>query len=198
MKSTKVMFTQHSLFILTMLLALPACAQVKTDSIPQANRTTRLENAVERAVATQQAQNCTCRKTATQETKLGPLDEDELIAAEEELQHLRNVKDSNATFEKYPYLLDPAYRRRQPSTPCQVHKPAPASVQEQAPLDTRELIEAEEELQHLRNVQDFNATFEEYPYLLSPAYRRGNAQTRQAIISRFRKSQSTWARKVGI
>lgn len=39
------------------------------------------------------------------------LDIEELIAAEEELSHIRNTRDTRATFKKYPYLLDPAYRR---------------------------------------------------------------------------------------
>ncbi len=76
--------------LLTTACTLPAAAQtVKPDSI--------LSKKVEVAVQ---------REAASSE-----LTEQEKIAAEEELQHIRSVQDSNATFAKYPYLLDPAYRR---------------------------------------------------------------------------------------
>ena len=80
---------------LTLLLAavytLPAAAQ------------TRMDVAVERAVATASAQ-----ATQTDDNELSTR---ELIAAEEELASIRNTTDMYADFDKYPYLLDPEYRR---------------------------------------------------------------------------------------
>ncbi len=88
----------------------------------------RLNAQVERTVAnaTQQAQHpascaCPCHQTDGQSDEPeipviftqeeGELSTRELIAAEEELALIRNQKDDKDTFEKYPYLLDPAYRR---------------------------------------------------------------------------------------
>ena len=82
-------------------------------------------------------------------------------------------------------LVDAAVQRAQ-ARQTAGHGPAsgPCHAEE---LSTQEYIEAEEELQHIRNVQDSNATFEKYPYLLDPAYRRGDAQTRQKIRRAFRR-----------
>lgn len=148
-------------------------------------------------------QNCYCDRE--------PLTTQELIEAEEELMQIRN-SDINATFENYPYLLNPVYRRNKGNhaCSCRAHhtQETPATtnqntyVDEEAPLDTRELIEAEEELALIRNTQDNHATFEKYPYLLEIAYRRGDEQKRQQIRQDFekekRKLQSTWARKIGL
>jgi len=47
----------------------------------------------------------------TPATPENELSEHEMLDAETELAFIRNTWDSGACFEKYPYLLDPAYRR---------------------------------------------------------------------------------------
>lgn len=183
-----------------MLFTLPAYTQVKADNTTPVKRTTRLENAIERAVAAQQQVQQQAQKTPNRQATSFNDDEltpSEIIDAETELQSIRDHSDPSASFRQYPYLLDPAYRRRNDNTACNCRKTSPAIV-DQEPLSTQELIEAEEELQHLRNVKDANASFETYPYLLAPNYRRGSAEVRQKVLREFRKSHSTWARKVGI
>lgn len=119
----------------------PVCqtnqAAVQAVAKQEGQTSARLNAQVERAVthAAQQAQpqaTCSCRCCRacgqpdepeipvifTQEEE--PLSEAELIDAEEELAILRSRKDSNASFEKYPYLLDPAYRRAE--SPAQKDK----------------------------------------------------------------------------
>ena len=179
--------TRNLVFAAVVLGALPAAAQVKTT--PQ---NTRLNQAVERAVAAaRQPDGCTCGQC--------PLSVQEIIEAEEELQHIRNTQNSNATFSQYPYLLDPAYRRKGTACPCTAPQTVPQSqAEEPEELDPRELIEAEEELSLIINLKDNHATFEKYPYLLDPQYRRGTEEQRQKIRQAFVKSQSTWARKVGM
>ena len=100
--------------LVSVLCVLPAAAQKGT---PRPQTTQALETQVERAVTqaeTKQHQsNCPCA-TKTNLTEEEPLSIEELIAAEEELSVIRN-RDTHASFEKYPYLLDPAYRRRNDS-----------------------------------------------------------------------------------
>lgn len=201
--------------LLTLCLSWPAAAQVvnhtgknlkkaqadsKTVTVRpvQTPKNQTLNAQVEAAVTRAQAQHfCPCHNAG--------LSTQELLEAEEELQLIRDKKDSNATFSKYPYLLDPAYRRQQSETcTCPTAKavsPAAATAsaaQEEQELSLREQIDAETELSHIRNTQDPHATFDTYSYLLNPAYRRGNAETRQKVLREFRKNHSSWARKVGI
>ena len=99
------------------------------------------------------------------------------------------------------------------------------AMDKQERLSTRELIEAETELALIRNARDSKATFETYPYLLDPQYRRTTdeslrQQIRQAYQTKQRQNavpatvkitvqasstntshnntHSTWARKVGL
>ncbi len=177
---------------------LPAAAQHQGTPRTQANQA--LETQVERAVAQAKTNQhkpgcpCTTRTNATQEE---PLSVEELIDAEEELMSIRN-RDIYASFETYPYLLDPAYRRRNDSVQtkvCSCSYKAQEQEEEEALLPPDEMIEAEEELEQIRSTFDPNATFEKYPYLLAPAYRRAGETTRQNIRRQY---QSTWARKVGL
>ncbi len=176
-------FTKTISCIVLSACALPAAAQVKTTTAA-----TPLNQAVERAVTAAQQTPCTCVQA--------PLSTRELIEAEEELEQLRSVRDSNATFEKYPYLLDPAYRRQNTACACK----APATQAHLRPqvdgLTYQELIDAEEELASIRNTWDMHATFEKYPYLLDPTYRRADEETKQSIRRPY--TQLVWARKVGI
>ena len=190
-----IMKLTHYTFILffTAGVAVPLNAQNAKPTLDQ-----KVTAAVRQAQITQQKEFCPQEPLSTQE----------LIEAEEELSIIRN-RDINATFEKYPYLLDPAYRRHIPACtcPCKTHQLQTETATQQSQtqeeeLDTRELIEAEEELSLIRNTQDNHATFDKYPYLLKPAYRRGDEKTRQKIRQDFekekRKAQSTRARKIGI
>ena len=146
---------------------------------------THIKDAVTRAQA-----ECICNSE-----ELSP---QELIEAEEELQRIRDKKDSNATFSKYPYLLDPVYRRQQNGT-CSyptAHAVSPAT-QEDRELSPREQIDAETELSRIRNTWDMHATFEKYPYLLSPAYRRAASEDTKRSIRR-QYTNPSWARSVGL
>ncbi len=185
---------KYTLFVLlTMMCTVTLAAQ----HIPQNKQLNqKIDTAVQQARASQQMQPCTCAQEV--------LDMRELIEAEEELALIRNTQDNHATFEKYPYLLNPVYRRHKGGCPCQSGTATAASAQptpSEEPLDTRELIEAEEELNVIRN-SDINASFDTYPYLLNPKYRRGDEKTRQQIRQDFEnyqhKAQTTWGRKVGI
>ncbi len=181
--------------LLTLLVpvlgVLPAVAQSQSTPRTQANPSleTQVERAVSQAAAKQPKNHCTCAEgTESAELSLA-----ELIAAEEELMAIRN-RDVNATFEKYPYLLNPAYRRNGKTS----EKPASCTcpTKEQEPLSPQELIEAEEELSGLRSRLDPNATFEKYPYLLEPTYRRASEDAKQSIRRPY--TQVIWAQKVGI
>lgn len=161
----------------------------------QANPTlgAQAEHAATPKTATQPQQKCTCEQE--------PLSTQELIDAEEELALIRSRKDNHATFDKYPYLLDPQYRRRQVVCPCTrgsalVSTQKPVTQEKAEPLEPFELIEAEEELALIRNRQDLHATFDKYPYLLDPQYRRATKQQQQSIRRQY--TQQTWARKVGL
>lgn len=83
--------------------------------------------------------------------------------------------------------------------------------QETQELSTQELIAAEEELALIRNQKDNHASFEKYPYLLSPSYRRADEATQAKIRAQFNRLKTTdaraaalahhgktWARKVGL
>lgn len=185
--------------LVSVLCVLPAAAQKGT---PRPQTTQALETQVERAVTqaeTKQHQsNCPCA-TKTNLTEEEPLSIEELIAAEEELSVIRN-RDTHASFEKYPYLLDPAYRRRNDSVQTKSCSPCSCKAKKQQnaeePLDLQELIEAEEELSKIRSTIDPNATFEKYPYLMDPTYRRANKANQRSIRRRY--TQSTWAHKVGL
>ncbi len=177
----------------TVLGIAPAFAQRANVSLEQ-----KVDSAVRRAQSGQVAESsCPC---ATEELTIG-----ELIEAEEELQHIRNTKDNHATFEKYPYLLNPVYRRHKgghcPFDVKATSKPQVTPPTSNDTLDIFDQIAAEEELGFIRN-QDIHASFEKYPYLLDPAYRHGNEQTRQQIRQNYKrekqKQNSTWARKVGL
>lgn len=152
-----------------------------------AHLNTSLTRAVTAAV--EQAKTCPHRYT---EVELSP---GELITAEEELSLLRSRVDSNATFTKYPYLLDPSYRHTHNASGELLKQPA-VTVTQPVPLSTQEQIEAEEELSLLRNRIDPHATFDSYPYLLDPAYRRADDNKKQSIRRRY--IQTTWANKVGL
>ena len=182
----------------SVLGVLPVAAQ---KGMPHTQTSQSLETQVERAVAQssfkQHGQGCPCA-TKTDLTN-EPLSLEELIEAEEELSSIRN-QDIDATFEKYPYLLDPAYRRRNDSVQTKSYSSCSCKAKKQQnaeePLDLQELIEAEEELSKIRSTIDPNATFETYPYLLNPTYRRTNETNQQSIRRQY--IQSTWARKVGL
>ena len=186
--------------LVSVLCVLPAAAQNQGTPRPQANQS--LETQVERAVAQsslkQHEQGCSCETKSDLTNE--PLSLEELIEAEEELSKIRSTTDPNATFEAYPYLLNLAYRRRNDSVQTKSHSScsckAKKQQKEEEPLDPHELIEAEEELSQIRSTIDPNATFEAYPYLLDPAYRRANETSQQSIRRPY--TQSTWARKVGI
>ena len=184
--------------LVSILCVLPAAAQHQSTPRTQANPS--LETQVERAVAQsslKQPLHCPC--TTKTDLTNAPLSLEELIAAEEELASIRNNQDINATFEKYPYLLDPAYRRKNASVKPQTSSSCPCQTQKQqdeVPLFPHELIEAEEELSNIRSTFDLNATFEKYPYLLDPAYRRASEATKQTIRRPY--LQKAWAHKVGI
>ncbi len=184
------------ILLLSLFCPLTVAAQTAPKASPKTNPQAALQTAVDRAVlqgsCQQSCAGCaTCQKMRPVNT---PLTQQELIAAEEELSHIRNY-DLNATFEKYPYLLDPAYRRTHDTSGNMHLSDAAATLQE--PLSTQEQIEAEEELASLRNQVDNHATFEKYPYLLDPAYRRAQTPTQKASIRR-QYMQKTWARKVGL
>ncbi len=173
------------LFCFVFAAALPVCAQNKKTGTAQ----NKLSQAVDRAVATAQQQppcDCFCQR---------PLDPREVIDAEEELQLIRSTRDYNATFEKYPYLLDPNYRRKDCACTCQ-KQGACQKAEQPGVLSARERLDAEEELALIRNTQDSNATFDKYPYLLSPAYRRASEDGKRMIRRQY--TQPTWAKKVGI
>ena len=183
-------------WILTLLLAAlgSLSATVQANTYSQHNTKASLDAQVTRAVTQQVVVKQS--KTQSEPGNYEPLTSDdqhlsprELIEAEEELSHIRNRMDDNATFEKYPYLLDPSYRHTHNSNGDMV-----SVVKE--PLSPREQIEAEEELSHIRNRIDTHATFEKYPYLLNPAYRRADSQQQQSMRRPY--TQKTWARKVGL
>lgn len=186
--------------LISVLCVLPAAAQHQGTPRPQANQSleTQVERAVTQAETTQHKSDCPCA-TKTNLTEDEPLSIEELIAAEEELSSIRN-RDTHASFEKYPYLLDPAYRRRNDSVQTKSYSSCSCKAKKQQnaeePLDLQELIEAEEELSKIRSTIDPNATFKAYPYLLDPAYRRASEATKQTIRRPY--VQETWARKVGI
>ena len=170
----------------------PAKNTAQTTPVAQNNRRQSLDTQVEAAVVRAQA-TCTCASE--------DLSADELIAAEEELQRIRDKKDSNASFDQYPYLLDPTYRRQQSGTcPCASKAVSPtaatASAGEEQELTVREQIEAEEELSLIRNTRDTHATFEKYPYLISPAYRRAGEDGKRSIRRQY--TNPSWARSVGL
>ncbi len=99
-------------------------------------------------------------------------------------------------------------REGQPDEPEEPEIPTIFTQEE--PLSPRELIEAEEELALIRNRQDDNATFEKYPYLLDPAYRRAQNDTQKGKVRKhYGKDKpgqftppynrgKTWANKVGL
>ncbi len=183
---------------------LPALAQ-QHDAARKANA---LQTGLQRCVAQALASNTTPKSTQTcpcANAQQGEaLSQREIIEAEEELELIRNHSDANATFSKYPYLLDPAYRRKIEACRCQ-QQATPS--QEDEPLSLREQIAAEEELALIRNRQDPHATFEKYPYLLDTTYRRTasrtqqekirNAQTQPVQHAEYKRGE-TWARKVGL
>ena len=179
--------------LLAALCTLPLAAQ--TNHKNSAN--TRLQTHVERRVTQAQAAAQAAAPCHNKDEE-SSLSIDELIEAEEELSLLRSRHDPNATFQKYPYLLDPSYRRTHNAAGEQ-EKQAPASTttaKQEEPLDTHERIEAEEELALLRNRVDNNATFEGYPFLLDPSYRRASQEQKQIIRRKY--TQPTWATKVGL
>ncbi|MBO5911348.1 MAG: hypothetical protein J6Q05_04055 [Elusimicrobiaceae bacterium] len=181
------------ILLLSLFCPLTVAAQAVPKVTPKTNPQAALQTAVDRAVLQGSCQQscANCQKMRSVNT---PLTQQEIIAAEEELSYIRNY-DLNATFEKYPYLLDPAYRRTH-DTSGKMHLSDSVALS-QEPLSTQEQIAAEEELASLRNHVDNHATFEKYPYLLDPAYRRAETETQKASIRR-QYMQQTWARKVGL
>ena len=121
------------------------------------------------------------------------------------------MRDSNATFEKYPYLLNPVYRRHKggkcPYDAAQTQPPTTQTEEDDAAtLSERELIDAETELAFLRNTTDPHATFDKYPYLLDTTYRRAHQADKEKIRTAFTTSRQPveevhhsegWKRKVG-
>ena len=183
--------------LLATVCTLPAAAQTakqQRTTKPQ-TRIEHLGTALEQQLKTaaQRAQTqedtCTCAKE--------PLTTQELIEAEEELSNIRN-SDIHATFEKYPYLLNPLYRRHKngscpAAAPQQKAQSAPtAAAEEDEELSIRELIDAETELGFIRNTWDSRASFDKYPYLLDPEYRRTSDET---IRARVRQEYKNGTRK---
>ncbi len=105
-----------------MLCVLPVAAQHQGTPRPKVNQSleTQVERAVVQSSLKQHEQGCSCA-TKTDLTN-EPLSLEELIEAEEELSSIRN-QDIDATFEKYPYLLDPVYRRASEATKQTIRRP---------------------------------------------------------------------------
>lgn len=179
----------------------PACAQVVTDSV-HTGLDKQLETAVTRAYVQEE------------------LTIQELIEAEEELQTIRNRYNNHASFEAYPYLLNVKYRRGDEKTRLKIRQnfengkqtgtlqnpsatqPDSTGTEELTPYET---IQAEEELQTIRDKYDNHASFDKYPYLLSVQYRRATPQKQAQIRQLFftspqppRESNSLRNRKIGI
>ena len=187
-----------------------AVTQVNAGGQHSDNRSleTQVERTVLQATQARSQQPCTCNCASHSAT----ISEADRINAETELQLIRNY-DPSATFETYPFLLDPAYRHQR-NCACACHQAAPADIpaiftadDDDRSLSTHELIEAEEELSLIRSRVDDNATFEQYPYLLDPTYRRADKTQQDQIhrqYSRTKKSPlapayergETWANKV--
>lgn len=83
----------------------------------------------------------------------------ELIDAETRLQHIRDTQDPNASFSTYPQLL-----QKEPVVNPSPRKSCTCTLCEELTED--ELIEAETQLQRIRETKDSNATFSKYPQLL--------------------------------
>lgn len=223
MKNTKWIFT----ILLAVLCALPAAAQYNTSSTKQARQKKArqtIQAAVERSVATAQTTarantSCPCRCRQIMQ------DEQAALSAEMDLQRLRERRTPDQpalTPQEEQRYLEERYQFYRGDCPCgcrtaQQPQPAAAEVVPSADeLDIEELIAAEEELAHIRNTQDTHATFEKYPYLLDPDYRRGAAAAQQVTRPNVRATQTknqaapkeedhfllfhgkTWQRKVGL
>ncbi len=195
-------------YLLPLLLSALGSLPLSAQTAPKDTLNQKVTQAVQRAQAADCNSNCTCAQQREE-----PLSAKELVDAETELQFIRDHRDSNATFSKYPYLLDPAYRRRNdPPAVCNCHMYKAQTARQQEPLTPSELIDAETELQLIRTRQDSNATFDKYPYLLDPAYRRGDESIRQQYRQQKKSTQTVctnrqdnsfsrtpgWKRKVGL
>lgn len=112
----------------TLAILLAACTAISVTA--QSVNKEKLGKQIDRAAlrAKQSSKTCTC-KNCEDTCACNELTASEQIAAETELQHIRDTRDDNATFDKYPYLLDPAYRRRNDNLPCQCILPDTISVQ---------------------------------------------------------------------
>lgn len=178
--------------ILTLLLVLgafPLLAQV--NSAGKQPLQTQVENTVLRAQAQQQL--------------IEPTEDDPylLIRAEELWQADRNIHSGYPKHDlKYYYnwLLQQEKAKAKPAQPADIGTkkgtahPAPAAETEE--LSLQEQIAAETELAHIRNTWDMNATFEKYPYLLSPSYRRATEEGKRSIRRQY--TNPSWARSVGL
>ena len=127
-------------------------------------KTKRLNKKIERQVT--QAQ-------AAQQNAVPPgtLSEAEYQEAEIKLQQLQNAWDPESfepfpTFENHPELLQGVTQPAQDAPKQQLQQPQPCNCNTDTELNEEELYQAEAALQHIRDTQDPNATFETYPQLL--------------------------------
>ncbi len=149
--------------LLLALSATSAVAQVKTTP------NTQLNNQVERAVV---------KATAGESDR----DPQLLIQAETLWQLDRNRHGGYAKHNLDYYYNQLLEEQNVPSASADA--PSTQPVEE---LSTRELIDAETELAFICNTWDSNGTFEKYPYLLDPEYRRtADEQVRQRIRDEYK------------
>ena len=184
------MHTPKWTVLLLVLCTLPLCAQ-------QQKQQQKINAALQRAASQATTSLCTCNKNCDCQE----LTAQEKIAAETELQLIRDKRDSNASFDKYPYLLDPVYRRKGEAVcPCKnASTTSPAStnyapVEDTDSLSVNEVLAAETELQYIRDTQDTQATFHTYTYLLDPAYRRADEAQQAQIRRQFHQQRQQKSR----
>ena len=138
--------------------------------------------------------------TVQRSAVLSELTEQEKIAAEEELQHIRSVQDSNATFAKYPYLLDPAYRRGlQRNTPSQQPEQAqpdraPAQV-EKVKFPKLPVAKSNGRAQRFTSLRLAEIMAENQPQVTDTT---SIARHHTQVKSTQHSPNGTWAKKVGI
>lgn len=121
-----------------------------------------------------------------------------LIRAEELLQDDRNAHNGNAVHSLehyYNLLLATENYAASTAQPADI-SPQKGPAAETEELSLQEQIEAETELAHIRNTWDMNATFEKYPYLMSPSYRRAGEEGKRSIRRQY--TNPSWTRSVGL
>ena len=155
----------YTKWILTILLAscwtLPLAAQVNVTK-EKGSLEQKVSQAVQRTVVKSQPRTSSANTSVTTpyacDTYEGLTPQD-LIEAETQLQRIRDTQDPNASFPTYPQLL-----QKEAATTPPAKKLCLCDLCGE--LTVEDLIEAEIQLQRLRETKDPSASFSKYPQLL--------------------------------